>query len=138
MTPHRDKQDRHETPVGVHYVPGVTRGSLVDRKSMWDTHIVPDNEYEALMECAPFQEPKSFQAGGTIIDGSMDELLTPKEKAVMELLYVGGMSGTEAGEMLARQFSTSNKAYSKTYIYKLRDSALTKLRAAYNVSEETE
>lgn len=136
----RTKQDRHETPVGVHYVPGVQRGSLVDKGSLWDAHIVPDNEYEALMECGPHETPREHDnMMSANFETLLDQVLTPKEKAVIEMMFVGGMSGTEAGELLARQFSNKNRAYNRVYIYKLRDSALAKLREHYGiVLEETD
>lgn len=133
----RTKQDRHETPVGVRYNNTTARwdGSLVETSHLYGAHRVPDNQFEALMECAPHDEPLNTCANGTWFEHYLDTLLTPKEKAVIELLYVGGMSGTEAGEFLARQFSKRNKPYSRTYVYKLRDSALAKLRARLVVEE---
>lgn len=129
----RTKQDRNETPVGVSYSSD-GQGSLTETGGIWRNHNLPDNEYEALMECAPLQEPQSHHETSAGWDAMLDKVLTPKEKAVIELLYIGGMSGTEAGIFLARQFSSRNKPYTKTYVYKLRDQALAKLR---NVLEET-
>lgn len=137
--PIRDRQDRHETPSGVKYnEPAEAKwsGSLVDKRGLHEFHQVPDNEFEALMVCAPGEDPKLDQDQAEGIGGmieSMLEILSPKERSVIELVVIGQQSLSEAGLLLAREYGRS-RSYSKALVAKYRDSALEKLR---KVSEET-
>ena len=131
--PIRDRQDRHETPSGVKYnEPSEAKwsGSLVDKRGLHEFHQVPDNQFEALMVCAPGEDPKFNQDEaeevGTMID-TMLSILSPKERSVIELVVIGQQSLSEAGMLLAREYGRS-RSYSKALVAKYRDSALVKLR----------
>ncbi len=131
----RNKQDRHEYPSGTGYVPPSERGprtaSLVENAPLWGPHNVPDDEYEALMVCAPWEEPQQSQEE-LDVERDLQEMLlselTPKERTVIELVVYGQMSLSQAGVMLGHE--CGRLPYSKAGVAKLRDSALAKLRAA--------
>lgn len=133
MREFRTPQDRHESAVGVRYNETSRRwdGSLVDTKPLYGPHLVADNEYEALMQCPPRVEPIPCLAD--VVDGAVMiehflSVLAPKERSVIELVVFGQMSLSQAGTVLAREYGR-NRAYSKTMVVKLRDSALQKMRS---------
>lgn len=145
----RDKQDRHETPVGVRYTPNSSGdagdhsdfgsrkrdGSLVDTRPLWGPHNVPNTIEEALIVCAPFQEPQlSLEE---IHPEEMEvalALLTDKERSVIEFLVFGQMSLSQAGVWLGEEYG--RKPYSKQGVSNIRDSALRKMRKHYEVLSE--
>lgn len=142
----RSKQDRHETPSGVRYNgnnegsgdgphEGSRRrdGSLVDNRPLHGPHIVPDTVTEALIVCAPFQDPVQSRAemDGTQLEGAL-ALLTDKEAVVIDLVVFGQMSLSQAGEWLGREFGRG--PYSKQGVSNIRDSALRKMKEFYEHS----
>lgn len=136
----RTKQDRREVPAGTGYVPkedgsGPSRGSLVENRPLWGQFKVPDTEYEALMECAPLQEPpvplEELRLAALAMGDAL-ECLTPIQRSVLELVVVGGMSLREAGRWLAREFGRE-KPYSAMGVSKIRDAALVRLREYFGV-----
>lgn len=135
---HRSSQDRHETPVGVRYNPDRRFGSLQDRHGLYDVHNLPASEFEALM-VAP---------GETVLDAAdlqemawlwteleLDQLLSPKELAVIEMIVFGQLPLREAGVFLGKQFRKDGSSFSKSMVAKIRDSGLRKLRRLYATSE---
>lgn len=134
--PYRDRQDRHETPVGVKYNEPEERrysGSIIDDRPMHGFHQVPDNQYEALMVCPPGHEPKMDQDQAELIGEWLNDFLdclTPKERSVIELVVIGQQSLSEAGMFLAREYGRG-RSYSKALVAKYRDSGLQKLREKY-------
>lgn len=148
MEGERDKQDRHEIPSGVRYNPDRDRGdggsgdgsrrwdgSLVDTRPLYKYHNVPDTIEEALVVCAPFQEPQLSreEMDVTSLEVAL-ALLTEKERSVIELVVFGQMSLFQAGIWLGEEYGRG--PYSKQGVSNIRDSALRKMRKHYEVLSE--
>jgi DNA-directed RNA polymerase specialized sigma24 family protein len=125
----RTKQDRHETPVGIRYSDDTDRtrhGSLSDTATLWDAHRTPENLYEAMMQ--PGDQPdagsliEAWSDYQTILDSSG---MSPAERDVIDMMVFGGHS-------LA--WTAQHMGCSKTWVAKLKTSALAKLREAYNAT----
>jgi len=71
----------------------VTMSSLSERHQKWLEEVVSDQ-----ME-APFQENDVQKEATELLDWAMGKL-TPEDRMVMELIYLEGMSGKEASDLL--------------------------------------
>lgn len=130
LWPEQGPHSRHERPMGLGF--SMTGPSMVDDRGLWDAHKVPDNEYQALMECDFGCEPEMSraerEARWDLFQERIDAAgLTEKEMLVVECVVFGEASLAEAGAYMARHFGI-NRAYSKQYIHRLRNSAFAKLR----------
>ena len=127
----RDKQDRHETPVGVRYSPNLRDGSLSEKDGPWKPHQTAENDYEALMSAAPHEDIEdSYEALSLGAEWMADllDILTEKERSVIELVVFGQRSLSEAGYILGLEYDRG--PYSKMGVSKIRDNALRKMRDA--------
>jgi DNA-directed RNA polymerase sigma subunit (sigma70/sigma32) len=83
--------------------------------------------YVAMMAAAPYEEieiePEPYGATFELAE----EILTEEEFAVIQMLFGGRLSQRETGLLLARQKGRAT-AYSKTWVRKLRNRALQKMR----------
>lgn len=110
-------------------------GYSADGPSLSETNVLfdsSDKNYMAqLMSAPPFgnvdeSEPKPY---GTLF-ALAEMLCTQDEYDVLQMLYGGNLSQSEAGELLARSHSRG-RAYSKTWVRKLRNRAIEKIKLFY-------
>lgn len=141
MWPEQGPHTRHERPMGIGF--SMIGPSLSEDHGLWDAHKIPENEYQALMECDFGQEPEESlaerEAKWALFQQRIDAAgLTEKELLVVECVVFGETSLAEAGEYMARHYGI-NKGYSKQYIHRLRNSAFAKLRQTLGdmISDET-
>ena len=116
--------------------------SLVDNRPLYGPHLVPENEYQALMECDFGEDPKMSaterEADWALFQQKLESAgLTEREMIVVDCVVFGQMSLSKAGEVLARSEGT-NKPYSRQHIYRIRNSAYAKLRAVFEQNGEDE
>lgn len=119
----RNREHRLEYPSGLGY--SRTGPSIRETGLLFESK--PETEIEALMSAAPHQEPEPVNEQYGDLFAIAEEILTDDELAVIQMLYGGRLSQRETGLMLARQNSRGT-AYSKTWVRKLRNRALAKLK----------
>lgn len=125
----RTKQDRHETPVGVRYNDTTSKarnGSLSDTETLWDPHRLPADEYEALMQPGDHPDAVTAETDWTEYQTLLDDCgLTEAERDVIDMMVFGCHS-------LA--WTARHMGCSKTWVAKLKVSALNKIRERYNAT----
>ncbi|MFO0417804.1 MAG: hypothetical protein ACK53T_00235 [Planctomycetota bacterium] len=131
--------DRKEVPSGTGFHANEERISLAERVGLYDTHHLPMNPYQALMEADCLEEPVLDQETAALLWEAFQEKidgcgLTDRERVVVDCIVWGGMSLSQTGEYVARHEGV-NKAFSKQHIQRIRDKAYEKLRAVFQ--EET-
>jgi DNA-directed RNA polymerase sigma subunit (sigma70/sigma32) len=87
----------------------------------------PTNELVALMTAAPLADDSIHKEPYGPLFDIAEVVLTEDEFAVIQMLFGGNLSQRETGLLLARQKGRAT-AYSKTWVRKLRNRALQKLR----------
>jgi hypothetical protein len=128
--------DRKEIPVGVAYNENRALGSLAADVGLYDHHVIPDNEYEALMRTLPLQEPTPHfdevdPGWGSVEPKFLQAGLSERDKLVIECVVGGQMTYRETGEFLAREHGRS-KAYLRQTVHRWYNDAINKLRKAYD------
>ena len=122
---------RMEKPSGIGYDPEWWRVSLSEVNHIYKLHGTPETAIQALMEADFMEEPRAsveeLEARRVAFFELCNEIVTPTEMAVLEMLFIGGHSTAQVGLLLARGNGRS-RSYSKTWVAKLRDSGLCKLR----------
>jgi hypothetical protein len=116
-----------EYPSGTGY--SAEGASLSEINVMFPT--ADQSELAQLMSAIPFADIETTPAKpyGTLF-ALAEMLCTPDEYDVLQMLYGGNLSQSEAGMLLARSKSRS-RAYSKTWVRKLRNSATEKIKLFY-------
>ena len=138
--------ERHEYPSGLGYVPdgeqdwfssGVRnkRTSLIDNRPLYGPHMVPINEYQALMECDfnehPAMTEQEREADWLLFEEKISlAQLTDRERVVVDCIVFGNLSLTQTADYLARHES-KNKPYHKQTIHNIRNVAFAKLRVVF-------
>lgn len=119
----RKQYHRLEYPSGL----GYSRDGASIRETGLMFEQPPTDEYVALMSTAPHDEieiePEPYGATFELAE----QILTEDEYAVIQMLFGGRLSQRETGLLLARQKGRAT-AYSKTWVRKLRNRALQKMR----------
>lgn len=130
-----DKFDRHETPVGQYHP------TVQGRKHQpYADHRPPVNEYQALMEAAPFDDvPMTEQEREQDWQGFYQKLeaanLSSREWLVFDCVAIGGMSLSKTALMIAEAEGLL-KPPSKMQVSRYRDRAIEKLRNVFTQKEE--
>lgn len=120
----------HAHPLGEEVGGGSTRdgeGKHSAPEVDWEQRLFrprPDNEYQALMEAAPHQEPEThaeqhLELREKVADAIDD--LAPREREVFEGVFIRGESCAEIGRRLG---------FSRQHITRIRDAAKETLRVA--------
>jgi hypothetical protein len=142
----RHKHDAHEWSAGLGFVDNPDRGprgpSIVDNRPLYGPHNVPDNQYQALMECDFGEDPKMSsderEADWLLFETKIANAgLSCKEAVVVDCVVFGQMSLSDAGDYLARA-EGRNKSYTRQHIHYLRNKAFAKLREALTHDDESE
>lgn len=125
-------QSRHrkEIPCGTGYSSDPNSRSLSERSGLYDAHRPGINDYEDLMRCDFDEFPQETNLPLQGIWYTLEELLTPKELAVINFVVVGGMSLAVAGKYLGAEFPRRGvpTPYSKMAVSQLRDTAIAKIK----------
>jgi hypothetical protein len=121
--PFSERPVRKEIPMGTGY--SRTGASLREIGVMWQQ--ATSNPIQAIMEAAPHADIEDHMPPYGDMFEIAEHILDEEEFAVLQMLYGGGLTQQETGDMLARANGRS-KGYSKTWVRVLRDSALKKLR----------
>lgn len=134
------KHERYETPVGIRYNADRSQGSLSETGHVYERANFPETEIQALMEADAFEEPRvsleTLQHRTTQLFEVVADLLDEDESIVFDCLFFADMSLSEAGEMLAvAKGRPKNVPYSKSWVAKVRDRALGKLRNSPELRE---
>lgn len=134
----RFRHDAHEWSAGLGFM---TDGgpSLVDNRPLYGPHNVPQNMYQAMMECDFGEEPAMSsderEADWLLFEARIRAAgLDSKESIVVDCVVFGQMSLSEAGNYLARA-EGRNKTYTRQHIHHLRNKAFAKLRKAFTDNE---
>jgi hypothetical protein len=121
--PFSERPVRKEIPMGTGY--SRTGASLREIGLMWEQPI--SDPIQAIMEAAPHADIEEQMPPYGGMFEIAEQILDEEELAVLQMLYGGGLTQQETGDMLARANGRS-KGYSKTWVRVLRDGALKKLR----------
>ena len=121
--PFSERPVRKEIPMGTGY--SRTGASIRETGLMWEQPT--SNPFQALMEAAPHTETEETLPPYGSMFNIAERILEPDEFAVLQMLYGGGLTQQEAGDMLARS-NGRGTGYSKTWVRVLRNSAIKKLK----------
>jgi len=127
---YQDKFEKHETPVGQW-----SARAHEPKENLYATHRQPEDEYAALMETLPHQQPPMSaderEADWFLFQQKIESAgLTSRETIIIDAIVYAGMSLTQAADHLARCEGT-NHPVSKTEIARIRDRGLVKLRKVF-------
>jgi hypothetical protein len=142
---YRAPHEVHEWSAGIGFDRDGLRGrgpSLVENRPLYGPHLVPENQYQALMEADFGQEPvmsaDEREADWLLFETKIQQAgLTEREMIVMESVVFGQMSLTKAADVLARH-EGKNRPYSREHIRRIRNAAFDKLRAVFATNGEDE
>ena len=139
----RFRHEAYEWSAGLGFVDndnGERRGpSIVDNRPLYGPHHVPENQYQAMMECDFGQDPAMSvderEADWFLFETKIKAAgLTEREGIVVDCVVFGQTTLAEAGEYLARH-EGRNEPFQRQYIHYLRNKAFDKLRKAFTDEE---